>query len=78
VHPGTETSSQVNTVSQIILLKFTVVYGISDFHPFVVFFVGPRSESTVVNRSGFDSVGCTKTYSNCAYNFMNNVEISKD
>jgi hypothetical protein len=58
--------------------KFTVTYGISDFHRFVVFLVGPRTKSTSVNSGGFNSVGFTKTYSTCSYNFMNNVEISKD
>jgi len=54
------------------------VYGISDVHPFVVFRVGPRTKSTSVHRCGFDSVGSTQTYSNCACNFMNNVEIRED
>jgi hypothetical protein len=68
VHSGTGTSSQVNTDVRIYSLlnsprKFTVVYGISDVQPFVVFLVGPRSKSTSVNRTSFDSVGCTKTKS---------------
>ena len=65
-----------STVSEILLQKFTVVYGVSIVQPYVEFLVGPRIKRTSVNRSGLDSVGRTQTYSDCAYICTNNVEIS--